>query len=92
MKLEPVITEKSLKAAKAGKYTFRVKKGFTKPQIKKAIEKIFAVHVVSTKTLKQSGEVKKTASGRKRIILPAKKVIVTLKEKEKIDLFEESKK
>ncbi|OGM19451.1 50S ribosomal protein L23 [Candidatus Woesebacteria bacterium RIFCSPLOWO2_01_FULL_37_19] len=92
MRLEPLITEKSLSASRNGKYTFRVDKGLNKYQIAILIEKTFGVHVTSVRTLKQAGELKKTLSGRKRIIQPGKKAIVTLKEKEKIDLFEESKK
>ena len=42
-------------------------------------------------TVKVPGETKRTAKGRKKIILPGKKAIVTLKEKEKIDLFETKK-
>ncbi|KKQ97851.1 MAG: 50S ribosomal protein L23 [Candidatus Woesebacteria bacterium GW2011_GWB1_39_12] len=92
MKLEPVITEKSTKLAEAGKFTFRVDIGLNKYQIKDLIEKVFSVHVTSVKTIKEHSEVKRTARGRKRIIKPQKKAIVTLREKEKIDLFETKKK
>jgi large subunit ribosomal protein L23 len=91
MKLIPVITEKSLKDAKEGKYTFRVDKGMDKFAVKKLIEETFNVHVVDVNTIKVPGEVKKTMTGRKRMVKPGKKAIVKLKEKEKIDLFEESK-
>ncbi len=37
------------------------------------------------------GRTKKTYTGKVKIIKPRKKAIVTLKDKEKIDLFEESK-
>jgi large subunit ribosomal protein L23 len=92
MKLEPVITEKSLNLAKEGKYTFRVARNTTKHQVKKLIEDAFGVNVTSVKTIKEAGENRKTLMGRKRVITSGKKSIVTLKEKQKIDLFEESKK
>ena len=91
-KLEPILTEKTLKLAEEGKYTFRVESGLNKHQIKKLVEDVFGVHVIGVRTVKESGERKRTSTGRKRIILPEKKALVTLKEKEKIDLFETKKK
>jgi len=92
MKLEPVISEKTTDLAGKGKYTFRVDKNLNKFQIKDLIEKIFGVNVTSVRTINIPSEVKRTTFGRKRIIHPAKKAIVTLKEKQKIDLFETKKK
>lgn len=91
-KLIPIITEKSTQLAKGGKYTFRVDKNMGKYQIAKLVEEVFGVHVVNIRTQKVAGEIRRTVSGRKRIVLPSKKAIVTLKEKESIDLFEEAKK
>lgn len=90
-KLEPVFTEKTLNDAKKGKYTFRVDKRLNKYQIRELVEKAFGVNVTDIKTMNEPGEVKRTLQGRKRIILPKKKAIVSLKDKEKIDIFEESK-
>jgi large subunit ribosomal protein L23 len=92
MKLEPIITEKTLNAAKNGKYTFRVGVGLNKYQIKALVERVFDVHVVSVKTMNVAGEVKKTYLGRRKEIKPSKKAVVKLKDKEEIGLFEESKK
>ncbi len=91
-KLEPILTEKTTKLAESGKYSFRVDRNLTKYQIKKLIGEIFDVHVTKVRTLKEPGEKKRTSSGRKRVILPGKKAIVTLRDKEKIDLFETKKK
>ncbi len=91
MKIEPVISEKSMRLAGEGKYTFRVERNMNKFQIRELIEKIFGVNVTRIWTVKVPGETKRTAKGRKKIILPGKKAIVTLKEKEKIDLFETKK-
>jgi ribosomal protein L23 len=91
MKLEPVVTEKSLELSKKGKYTFKVEVGLRKHQIKKLIEEVFGVHVKTVWTMNFKGEVKKALSGRKRRVMPYKKTIVTLTGKEKIDLFETKK-
>ena len=91
-KLIPVITEKSTKMASEGKYTFRVSKIINKYQIKKLVEDTFNVHVTDVHTINEKAEVKRNLRGRKKIIMPTKKAIVCLREKEKINLFEESKK
>jgi large subunit ribosomal protein L23 len=92
MYIKPVLTEKSLNEAKKGKYTFFVEPSLNKFQIKRLINETFDVHVVSIKSLKSKREVKRIYTGRKRIIQPKKKTIVTLKEKEKIDIIETKKK
>lgn len=92
MKLEPIITEKTLGLAKKGKYTFKVRVGMRKHQIKKLVEEVFEVHVKKIWTMNVKGENKKTMRGRKKKIMPSKKAIVTLGGKEKIDLFETKEK
>lgn len=91
MKLIPILTEKSLRMAKEGKYTFWVDRNITKPQVKKLVSSIFKVTVVSVRTINLAGESKRTMAGKKKIIKPRKKAVVTLKGKDKIDLFEEKK-
>jgi large subunit ribosomal protein L23 len=94
MKLKPVITEKSVNEAKKGNYTFFVDKGLTKLEIKREVGRVFGVHVTRVRTVNFRGGVKKNYTGRKITVPARKKAIVTLKNKEKIDLFEtkESKK
>lgn len=92
MKLEPIISEKSMKLATEGRYTFRVEKGMNKFQIKKLIGDVFGVHVTDINTQKIGGELKKSLRGRKRFIQSTKKAIVRLGDKEKIELFETKKK
>lgn len=87
--ISPLITEKSMIDAGAGKFTFKVFKNANKTEIKKEIEKNFDVHVthISTSILKG----KSTRVGLKRTEKPlsnTKKAIVTLKKGEKIGLFE----
>lgn len=88
MKIEPVLTEKSLEDAKMGRYTFWVPKNLTKPQIAILINNTFGVNVTKVRTLTTTKETKKNMWGRKRTINAKKKAMVNLSEKEKIDLFE----
>lgn len=88
MKLEPVLTEKSLNLAKDGKYTFWVGPSFSKDQIKKQVGEVFGVKVKRVRTANVAGGKKRTAMGRIRKIMPRKKAIVELEGKDTIDLFE----
>jgi len=76
---EPIITEKSALQASHGKYTFKVEKKASKGEIERAIEKLFKVTVLGVQTMNVKGKGKKP---------DGKKAIVTLKEGDKIDLFE----
>ena len=49
--LKPVITEASMDAMSAKKYTFKVAPGATKPEIAKAVEELFGVKVASVNTV-----------------------------------------
>lgn len=88
MKILPIITEKSMLDAKLGRYAFYVDPRLTKGQIRGLIDRVFGVHVTSVKTMILKGRTKKNYKGIKLTIPSKKKTIVTLKDKEKIDLFE----
>jgi large subunit ribosomal protein L23 len=90
--IKPVFTEKSLKAAKFGNYTFRVEPRMDKKRIAAEIAKIFGVKVVRVRTIKTGGEKGRNARGKNFSVNAGKKAIVTLKEGDKIDIFEEGKK
>ncbi len=92
MKLRPILTEKSMKDAKRGLYSFWVPASLTKHQIKELVGSTFGVHVVNVRTQNRAGEVKTTLAKKKVTIKPRKKALVNLKAKEKIDLFEGEKK
>ncbi|MCK4268322.1 MAG: 50S ribosomal protein L23 [Actinomycetia bacterium] len=84
---KPIISEKSYDLTEQRKYTFEVDKRATKPQIRMAIEEIFNVDVTSVNTMNRLGKMKKQGwtSGRR----PSwKKAIVTLREGDKIEIFE----
>lgn len=90
--LKPIFTEKSLKLAKEGKYTFLVEMSMEKPSIKAEIGRAFGVHVTQVKTVVGHSESKRNTKGRKFSTKSVKKAIVTLKSGEKIDIYEETKK
>lgn len=88
MKLVPVLTEKSLEMAKGGRYTFFVDPSLTKFQIKKMVEDIFGVSVIGVRTMNMKKRVTRDVRRRKKVISAKKKAVVTLKEGDKIKVFE----
>ncbi len=91
--IKPLITEKMTNlSADTGKYGFIVNPQSNKIEIAKAVEKKFNVHVVSVRTINHPGKTKTQfrRSGRFTGKTPKfKKAIITLKEGEKIELFEQ---
>ena len=49
--IKPIITEKSMDGIADKKYTFKVAKDATKPEIASAVEKLFGVEVKSVNTI-----------------------------------------
>lgn len=82
--LRPVITEKSTQQLAYNQYVFEVDKRAHKPQIKKAIEKIFKVTVLDVTTLILKGK-KKKFKGREGQRSDRKKAFITLKQGQTID-------
>jgi large subunit ribosomal protein L23 len=89
MNIIPVLTEKSMKEAKKGFYTFWVDNKLTKGQLKKLIGEAFDVHVTEIRTLNYKKEIKRNYRGKTQTKGAVKKAMVALREKEKIALFEE---
>ena len=89
IKLIPHLTEKSLKQAKNGLYTFLVDFHLDKREIRSLIEKTFKVHVISIKTMNYKKTERKNSKGIKQTNKAYKKTMVKLKDKEKIEIFEE---
>jgi large subunit ribosomal protein L23 len=92
--IRPLITEKmtNLSTEQAGKYGFIVNPKANKVEIAKAIEQKFKVHVTDVKTLNHKGKTKTQfrKSGRfEGKTSKFKKAIITLKEGETIELFEQ---
>lgn len=85
----PVISEKSMKLASTGYYTFLVNPKARKPVIRKAIEDEFGVNVISIKTANFKGEEKLQRNKRGYTTTSGfKKATVQLKNGQKISLFE----
>ena len=57
--IAPVVTEKSSADMQEGKYTFKVAKKATKVEIRKAVEKLFEVKVLSVNTITVKGKEKR---------------------------------
>ena len=57
--IAPVVTEKSSDGIQDGKYTFKVNKKATKIDIKRAVEKLFEVKVLSVNTVTVKGKEKR---------------------------------
>jgi len=89
---KPIFTEKSLRESKLGNYIFKVDNNMNKMQIAAKISHLFGVKVAGVRTAKIGPEKGRNAKGRNFSTNSIKKAIVTLKEGEKIDIFEEGKK
>ena len=87
--ISPLITEKSMMDAGNGKYTFRVHLLASKEDVKRAIEKKFKVHVTNISTSILKGRSTKVGARRtQKDLSNLKKAVVTLKQGEKIGMFE----
>ena len=88
----PIITEKSMKLAQSGFYTFEVDKNTTKPQVAKIVADKFNVKVLKVKIINTKSEIK--FQKRVRGIYQTKgfkKAIVQVKKGDKIAIFETPK-
>ena len=85
--IKPVISEKSYSDAERGKYTFVVDPRATKPEIRRAVEQIWGVHVRQVNTLGRRGKLvrRRYVTGRRS---SSRRAVVTLSAGEKIAIFE----
>ena len=81
----PVITEKAMKSSEHNQVVFLVDVNAPKTDVKKAVESVFGVKVVSVNTLRQQGK-QKMFRGIKGVRNETKKAIVTLAEGQSIDV------
>lgn len=83
----PIITEKDTSLREQNKYTFEVAMAANKTLIKEAVEKIFNVNVTAVNTMHVRGKMRRV--GKSRGMSPDwKKAVVTLRDGQRIDLFE----
>ncbi len=82
--VRPVVTEKSTMALEYNKVVFNVLRTANKNDVKRAVEKLFNVTVLSVNTINTKGKVKrfKGIIGKRSDV---KKAVVTLKEGDVID-------
>ena len=84
--VRPVITEKSMLEANAGRYTFEVTPEATKHDVKDAVERSFKVDVEGVRMLRTPGKMRRV--GRKIGRRPdRRKAIVRLAAGQKIERF-----
>lgn len=78
-----IITEKTMKLQEQNKYTFKVALGANKIDVRRAVEELFNVKVVSVNMMRMPGKAKmfrrKGAAPRPQEAREWKKAIVTLK-------------
>ena len=83
--LSPVVTEKSTNMSEFNKVTFKVPLSSNKKSLKKSIEKLFKVNVTKVNIVNKKSRIK-ISRGKKIKKKGYKKVIVTLKKGQNIDL------
>lgn len=83
---EPHISEKATNLAQENKYVFKISKNTNKPEVKKSIEGIYGVDVLSVKVIKIPP--KKRRIGRTEGFKKGyNKAVVTIKEGQKIEIL-----
>ena len=85
--IRPVVTEKSTLLQEQYKYVFEVLPTANKVMIKKAVEGAYDVRVVGVNIVKNHGKFKRYGPRRTRT-RDKKKAIVTLKQGDRIQIFE----
>jgi large subunit ribosomal protein L23 len=85
----PLVTERSYALYQQGRYTFRVMKTATKPEIANALEEVYeaqGIQVASVHTIRVRGKVKRTGQrGVTGRTSDWKKAIVTLKPGQRLE-------
>lgn len=86
--LEPIKSEKTLKAAEKNKYTFRTQVALAKPDIKRLAEKLFGVKVTKVQTAIMPGKSYRTGKRASKKTRPDwKKTIISVADGQKIDIY-----
>jgi large subunit ribosomal protein L23 len=85
--LRPIVSEKSYDMIEHNRYTFEVAKTASKPEIADAISEIFNVTVTRVNTMNVTGKPRRLRYN-KGVTRAWKKAIVTLKDGDSIEFFE----
>jgi large subunit ribosomal protein L23 len=82
---KPWQTEKALSFTGAGKYVFIVQPNATKPEIRKAVERLYSVHVTGVNIIRRPAKEKRVGAMR-GMQGGHKKALVTVRKGETIDM------
>ena len=83
----PLVTEKTTFLASAfNRYAFEVDRRATKPQIRKAVEELYGVRVVSVATQRRKGQLRRNRFGYWKT-KERKRAIVRVHPEDRIELF-----
>ena len=85
--LAPVISEKSYGLLDENQYTFIVRPGSNKTQIKIAVEQIFDVKVLAVNTLNREGKRKRAKGNKMGQRKTTKRAIVSVAPGQRIEIF-----
>ncbi len=86
--LKPIVTEKSMKLMEEKKYTFSVHPDATKPQIKEAVEKMFAgTKVEKVNTMNLDGKVRRRGNTFGRTAKVKKAIVKLTSDSAEIEIF-----
>ncbi len=86
--VKPIISEQSMDQIADKKYTFVVKKSANKIEIKKAVEEIFGVKVLSVNTLNMMGKMKRMGQHEGRRASWKKAIVKLTPDSKTIDFFD----
>jgi len=86
--VKPIITEQSMAEVADKKYVFQVARDANKIEIKRAVEEIFGVKVVSVNTLNMIGKVKRQGAHTGRRAAWKKAVVRLTPDSKTIEFFE----
>ena len=82
-----ILTEKSSRLGALNQYFLEVDKAATKPEIRKAVEAQFGVHVLAVRTANMKGGLRTIRGTRMQKVEPTwKRAIVTVKAGERIEM------
>jgi large subunit ribosomal protein L23 len=85
--IKPIVTEKSMKMQESNCYVFEVTKATTAGAFKLEMKKVYGVDVIDVRSIILPGKKRRMAKSNKfRKTAQRKKMIVVLKEGQKIDL------
>ncbi len=84
--IKPLITEKSTIGNEQNRYAFQVNRHADKKQIRRAVEELYEVRVLSVSTLNRKGQLRRNRHGYWKT-QAMKRAVVKIHPEDRIDLF-----